>query len=135
MRNLLIAFLSIALVLFWGCPSTPEQEHCEIPRNNLDSIFSIGDSVLKDYFIVREKQKLYEDSLYGKITFQESALKEKQAREERQRVIYRDTIVYIKEVKKLIKYVNDTIYNQVTLTDTVRDTVYVKVKRDKKRSK
>ena len=31
----------------------------------------------------------------------ESALKEKQAREERQRVIYRDTIVYIKEVKKL----------------------------------
>jgi len=103
--------------LLIGCNQGAEPEQCEAPPTNYDSLFSIGDSVLVDFYISQAEQKLYHDSLTGTLTDYEMKLQQKQIKEERERIVYRDTIIYRKKFK--------TLYT--TLTDTIRDTVLISV--------
>ena len=124
--------LTISLLLI-GCDQGAELEQCEAPPTNYDSLFSIGDSVLVDFYIQQAQQKLYHDSLTGTLTDYELKLQQKQVKEERERIIYRDTIIYLKEFKTLYTTLTDTIRDTVYVTDTIRDTVYVKQRKKKRR--
>ena len=126
MRNLLT--ISSILILIIAC-SQREDEFCETPytKTNLDSIFSIGDSVLSKYYIDQAQQQLSMDSLSGELFTHRGLLNEKQLRNLQNRIIYKDSIVYVKKVKNIIKFVTDTVHRQVIITDTIRDTVRLKL--------
>jgi len=94
--------------------------------SNLDSLFEIGDSVLSDLYIQQAQQRLYTDKM-------QEQLKEKQIREERERIIYRDTIIYRKEFKTLYTTITDTIRDTIVITDTIRQEVWMKRIFSKKR--
>lgn len=130
MLNLLRVLISSLLLI--GCNQDAELEQCEAPQTNYDSLFSIGDSVLVDFYIQQAQQKLYHDSLTGTLTDYEIKLQQKQVKEERERIIYRDTIIYRKEFKTLYTTLTDTIRDTVYVTDTIRDTIYVKTKRKRR---
>lgn len=109
-----------------GC-SEVKQEHCEY-KVNYDSLFGIGDSILSDHYTQEAIERMYQDSLKGEVSSYQIRLNQKQIKEERERIIYKDTIIY----RKTTKTITDTIYNKVYLTDTIRDTIYV-TKRELKR--
>ena len=115
-------------ILISGCGQVQQLdiEDCDIQETNLDSLFSIGDSVLAGFYIREAEQRLYTDELAEK-------LNHKQIQEQRERRIYRDTIIYLKEFRTLYTTLTDTIRDTIYVTDTIRDTVYVK--RKKKRRK
>ena len=112
-----------------GC--SPEEEYCEAPKTNYDSLFSIGDSVLTNHYVNQAKQRMYHDSLNGEVSSYQIRLSEKQIKEQRERIIYKDTIIYRKKIKTII----DTIRNKVYLTDTIKDTIFITVKKEKKKGK
>ncbi len=112
-----------------GCAH--KQEHCEAPATNLDSLFSIGDSVLSDLYVNQARQKMYHDSLNGEVLSYQAQLTQKQIKEQRERVVYRDTVVYKKKIKTII----DTIRKHIYLTDTIRDTIFVTIKKERKRKR
>ena len=110
-----------------GC--SPREEYCKTPKTNYDSLFSIGDSVLTDHYINQAKQKMYHDSLNGEVSSYQVKLSKKQIKEQKERIIYKDTIIYRKKVKTII----DTIRSKVYLTDTIRDTIFVTKRELRKR--
>ena len=115
-----------------GCISegTQPTEIDHTPDANLDSIFSIGDSILVAHYIKQAQQKIQLDSLA-------SELCKKKEIEQRERIIYRDTVIYQEQVEIVYTTVTDTIYDIVYITDTMNATVYVaedKKKRKKKES-
>lgn len=112
-----------------GC--TPEEEYCEAPQTNYDSLFDIGDSVLTDYYVSQAKQRMYYDSLNGEVSSYQIRLSEKQIKEQKERIIYKDTIIY----RRKIKTIYDTIRNKVYLTDTIKDTIFITVRKEKKKGK
>jgi len=129
---LLRALTTIVSLFLIGCGNHQEidLERYQTPKANLDSLFSVGDSVLANFYIEQARQRLHQDSLSVSLSDYEIKLQQKQVREERERIIYKDTIVYRKKVKIVI----DTLYEKVYITDTIRDTVRVLVeKRRKKR--
>jgi len=130
MWNLLRVLISSLLLI--GCDQGAEPEQCEAPQTNYDSLFSIGDSVLVDFYISQAEQKLYHDSLTGTLTDYKLKLQKKQIKEERERIIYRDTIIYRKKFKTLYTTLYDTIRDTVYVTDTIRDTIYIKTKRKRR---
>ena len=97
-------------------------EECELPPTNLDSIFRIGDSVLASLYIHEAQQKLYTAELTQKLS-------EKQIQEEIERIIYRDTIIYRKQIKTLYTTLKDTIRDTIYVTDTIVEVVNVKGKK------
>ena len=101
-------------ILICGCDQVQQIEinECEIPESNLDSLFSIGDSVLAGFYIQQAKQRLYTDELTKK-------LQEKQIQEHRERIIYKDTIIYREQIQTLYTTLKDTIHDTVYVTDTV----------------
>lgn len=101
-------------ILLCGCDQVQQIEikECEIPESNLDSLFSIGDSVLAGFYIQQAKQRLYTDELTKK-------LQEKQIQEHRERIIYKDTIIYREEIQTLYTTLKDTIHDTIYVTDTV----------------
>ena len=110
------------------------EEQCEERTINYDSLFSIGDSVLVDYYISQAEQKTNMDSLNASVSSYQGKLRnrEKVESEIRERIIYHDTVVYRKEVKTLYTTLTETIRDTVYVTDTIRDTVYVKKQRKRK---
>lgn len=126
MRNLLINSILITII---GCSSGIENQNSNRP--NYDSLFSIGDSVLSDLYIDQAKQRMYHDSLNGEVSSYQTKLTAKQIKEQKERIIYKDTIIY----RKRIKIIKDTIYKHVYLTDTIRDTIFVTVKKERKRKR
>ena len=110
-----------------GC--SPEKEYCEAPQTNYDSLFSIGDSMLSDHYTNEAIEKMYQDSLRGEVFSFQIRLSEKQIKEQQERIIYKDTIIY----RKKIKTIYDTIRTKVYLTDTIRDTIYLTKRELKKR--
>ena len=114
------------IVSLIGC--SPKEEYCEAPTN-LDSLFSIGDSVLTDLYIDQAKQRLHHDSLQGEVSSYQQQLTIKQIKEQKDRVVYKDTIIFRKKVKTIF----DTIRTKVYLTDTIRDTIYLTRRELKKR--
>ena len=123
----------ISSLLLVGCMRGIDlEEQCEERTINYDSLFSIGDSVLMNLYMSQAEQRLYHDSLTGTLSNYEIKLQEKQIKEERERIVYRDTIIYRKEVKTLYTTLTDTIRDTVYVTDTIRDTVYVRKKRKRK---
>ena len=119
--------LLIVVSILAGC--SQKSEYCETPQINLDSLFRIGDSVLTDLYIDQAKQKMYNDSLNGEVSSYQQQLTAKQIKEQQDRVVYKDTIVY----RKRVKTITDTIYKKVYLTDTIRDTIYLTKRELKKR--
>ena len=115
-------------ILICGCGQVQqlEVEECEIPETNLDSLFSIGDSVLAGFYIREAEQRLYTDELAEKLTH-------KQIQEERERIIYKDTIIYREQIQTLYTTLKDTIHDTVYVTDTVVEVVYVKDRKKKRR--
>ena len=118
----------IISTLIAGCGQVQQIdiEDCDIPETNLDSLFSIGDSVLASLYIQQAEQRLYTDELAEKLT-------EKQIQEERERIIYKDTIIYREQIQTLYTTLKDTIRDTIHVTDTIRDTVYVKERKKKQR--
>ena len=96
---------------------------------NYDSLFKIGDSVLTDLYIDQAKQRMYHDSLNGEVSSYQQKLTIKQIKEQKDRVVYKDTIIFRKKVKTIF----DTIRTKVYLTDTIRDTIYLTKRELKKR--
>ena len=125
MRNLLINSILITII---GCSSGIENQNSGRP--NYDSLFSIGDSVLSDMYVEQAKQRMYHDSLKGKVSGYQVQLTAKQIKEQKERIIYKDTIIYRRKVKTIV----DTIFKHVYLTDTIRDTIFV-TKRELKRKR
>ena len=115
------------IVSIMGC--SPEKEYCEAPQTNYDSLFSIGDSILSDHYTQEAIERMYQDSLKGEVSSYQIRLNQKQIKEERERIIYKDTIIYRKKVKTIF----DTIRTKVYLTDTIRDTIYLTRRELKKR--
>ena len=115
------------IVSLMGC--SPEKEYCEAPQTNYDSLFSIGGSALTDLYINQAQQRLHQDSLKGEVFSFQIRLSEKQIKEQKDRVVYKDTIIYRKKVKTIY----DTIRTKVYLTDTIRDTIYLTKRELKKR--
>jgi len=114
--------LTIVSIFLIGCGNhKSDLEECNTPNANLDSLFTIGDSVLANFYIEQARQRLHQDSLSGSLSLYEIRLQQKQIREERQRIIFKDTIIYRKKVRVQI----DTIYEKVHITDTIRDTVFI----------
>jgi len=72
---------------------------------------------------------MYNDSLKSQVSSYQIRLSQKQIKEQRERIIYKDTIIF----RKKVKTITDTIYNRVYLTDTIRDTIYVTIKKNRKR--
>ena len=126
MRNLLISSILITII---GCSSGIENQNSD--RANLDSLFSMGDSVLSNLYVQQAKQRMYHDSLNGKVFTYQMQLNEKRTFEAQQRRIYKDTIIYNARTKTI----TDTIFKHVYLTDTIRDTIFVTVKKERKRKK
>jgi len=112
-----------------GC-SQPVEECANTSSTNYDSLFNLGDSVLGDYYVSQAKQRMYHDSLKGEVSVYQVMLSEKQIKEQRERIIYKDTIIYRKRIKTIV----DTIYSKVYFTDTIRDTIFV-TKRELRRIK
>ena len=120
--------LNSVLILVMGC-SQPTEECTKSSTTNYDSLFSLGDSVLGDYYASQAKQRMYHDSLKSEVSSYQIRLNQKQIKEERERIIYKDTIIF----RKTTKTITDTIYNKVYLTDTIRDTIYVTKKELKRK--
>lgn len=121
--------LNSVLILAIGC-SQPVEEYTDTSSTNYDSLFNLGDSVLGNYYVSQAKQRMYHDSLRGEVFVYQVMLSEKQIKEQRERIIYKDTIIY----RKRIKTITDTIRKHIYLTDTIRDTIFV-TKRELKRKK
>jgi hypothetical protein len=132
--NWLKALVLSSGLLLIGCSQHKIEviEECEeIPVVNLDSLFRIGDSVLENLYIKHEQQRTSMDSLNISLSDYQGKLinREKVESEIRNRIIYKDTIVYRQKVQTVYTTVRDTIY----ITDTIRDTVYVKKRKKKRR--
>jgi len=112
--------------IFIGCNNVSQTESCEY-KVNYDSLFGIGDSILSDHYTQEAIERMYQDSLKGEVSSYQIRLNQKQIKEERERIIYKDTIIYRK------KTITDTIYNKVYLTDTIRDTIYLTKKELKRK--
>jgi len=132
----LLKVLTISLLLI-GCNQKAEQIAI-LPSTNLDSLFSIGDSVLATLYMQQAQQRINMDSLSVSLLDYKSTLqdtegklknREKVESKIRQRIIFKDTIVYRQETHITHITVRDTIY----VTDTIRDTVYVKNRKKKRR--
>mgnify|MGYP003149852901 FL=1 len=121
--------LNSVLILVMGC-SQPVEECVNTSSTNYDSLFNLGDSVLGDYYVSQAKQRMYHDSLRGEVFVYQVMLSEKQIKEQKERIIYKDTIIYRKRIKTII----DTIRKHIYLTDTIRDTIFV-TKRELKRKR
>ena len=112
-----------------GC--SQKVEYCEALKVNYDSLFSIGDSVLIDLYAQKAQQKMHNDSLSDEVFSYQIKLDKKLIQDKKQRIVYKDTVVY----KKKIKTITDTVRKYIYLTDTIRDTVYVTKRELKKRLK
>mgnify|MGYP003629096017 FL=1 len=106
-----------------------EVEHYDTTTTNLDSLFKIGDSVLTDLYVQQAQQRIHHDSLQGEVSSYQIRLSAKQIKEQRERIIYKDTIIY----RQKVKTITDTIFNKVYLTDTIRDTIFVTIKKERKK--
>jgi hypothetical protein len=114
-----------------GCGQPQQIETVDDVRVNLDSLFTIGDSLMREFSTSRTQQQSCRDSLIGEVSNYQTALNQKQVREERDRIVYRDTVI----VRKKVMTVTDTIHTTIHLTDTIRDTVIVVTQRKKKTKK
>ena len=98
----------------------------EVPDANLDSLFEIGDSILAEYYTQQVQQQITFDSMSAELC-------KKKEIEQRERIIYRDTVVYQEQVEIVYKTVTDTIYDIVYVTDTVIAIVDAEDKKKRKK--
>lgn len=106
-----------------------EVKDYDTTTTNLDSLFKIGDSVLTDLYIQQAQQRIHHDSLQGEVSSYQIRLSQKQIKEQKDRVTYKDTIIY----RRKVKTITDTVFKKVYLTDTIRDTIYLTKRELKKR--
>ena len=97
-----------------------------VPEVNLDSLFSIGDSILASHYIEQAQQQLKIDSITVELC-------KKKEKEERERIIYRDTVIYQEQVEVVLKTITDTIYDIVYVTDTIESIVDAEDKKKRKK--
>ena len=111
----LLTFI-IILVIMAGCPPKT-QEECEVPVVNYDSLFSLGDSAMKQHYIQQAQQYLVQDSLSrAMITYKDQLInREKVESEIRNRVIFKDTTIIRRHIVRQVD----------TIRVVIRDTLYV----------
>lgn len=117
-RDLFIIAITISYLT--ACNPLSEKQ---AERTNYDSLYQIGDSVLTGLYVEQARQRLHNDSLNSKVDQQIFLLNIKQVQEQRDRVVYKDTIIRRVRYKEIIKV--DTIRRKVHIVDTIRDTVRV----------
>jgi hypothetical protein len=94
-----------------------------VQRTNYDSLYQIGDSVLSGLLIEQAKARFHNDSLTSKVDRQIYQLSQKQIQEQRDRIIYKDTVITRIRFQEIVK--TDTIRRKVIVIDTIVDTVKV----------
>jgi len=127
--------LSSITILFIGCPTKDidNDEELHYTHMDYDSLYKLGDSVLKNFYETQAAVEQYHDSLHGSLSVYETKLKEKHIQEEMNRIVYKDSIVKRVRFKEVIKV--DTIKKEVVIVDTIRDTVEVSYFQWKKKYK
>ena len=98
----------------------------ELPDTNLDSLFEIGDSILAEYYTQQVQQQVAFDSMSAELC-------KKKEIEQRERIIYRDTVIYQEQIEVVLKTITDTIYDIVYVTDTVDAIVDAEDKKKRKK--
>lgn len=116
MRIAAVTTLMILLIMFVACPQKKVEE-CSTEKINYDSLFSLGDSAIKSYYVEEAREQLIEDSLNKEMLSFKEKLKnrEKVEAQIRQRIIFKDTIIYKRH----------TVRKVDTIKIVVRDTLYV----------
>ena len=131
LNSLKALILGSLLIFIIGC-SVKENENDDLQytHTDYDSLYRLGDSVLKDYYEIQAANEHYHDSLHGSLSLYETKLQEKHIREERDRIKYKDTVIVRIQFKEVVKM--DTIFKKVVVTDTIRDTVKISYFQQKK---
>ena len=132
MRLAAVCTVMLLLILFVACPKKQVDE-CATEQINYDSLFSLGDSAIKQYYIDEAREQIHRDSLSKEMLFFKDQLinREKVEAETRQRVIFKDTVIIrrhtVKKVDTIKVVIRDTVY--------VEETVIVPVETKRKRRK
>ena len=79
-----VLILSSITILFIGCPTKDidNDEDLHYTHMDYDSLYRLGDSVLKNLYENQAASKIYHDSLHGSLSVYETKLREKHIREE-----------------------------------------------------
>mgnify|MGYP003149783229 CR=1 FL=1 len=134
MRIAAITTLLLCLIMFVACPKKQVDE-CATEQVNYDSLFSLGDSAIKQYYLEEAKEQIYRDSLSKEmLSFKDQLInREKVEAEIRQRVIFKDTTIIrrhiVRQVDTLRTIIRDTVYVEETII------IPIETKRKKKRNR
>jgi len=134
MRIAAVTTLLLCLIMFVACPKKQVDE-CATEIVNYDSLFSLGDSAMKSYYLEEAREKLTEDSLSKEmLSFKDQLInREKVEAQIRQRIIFKDTTIIrrhiVRQVDTIKTIVRDTVYVEETII------VPIETKRKKKRKK
>jgi len=111
----LLTFI-IILVIMAGCP-VKHQEECEVPVVNYDSLFSLGDSAMKQHYIQQAMHQLVQDSLNrAMVTYKDQLINRVKVESEiRKRIIFKDTTIIRRHIVRQVD----------TIRMVIRDTVYI----------
>ena len=137
MRVAAVCTVMLLLILFVACPKKQVDECSTVSTEmvNYDSLFSLGDSAIKQYYIEEAREQIYRDSLSKEmLSFKDQLInREKVEAEIRQRVIFKDTVIIrrhiVKKVDTLRTIIRDTVYVEETII------VPIETKRKKKRNR
>ena len=134
MRIAAVTTLLLCLIMFVACPKK-QVEQCTIEIVNYDSLFSLGDSAIKQYYIDEAREQIHRDSLSKEmLSFKDQLInREKVEAEIRQRIIFKDTTIIrrhiVRQVDTIRMIVRDTVYVEETII------IPIETKRKKKRNR
>ena len=134
MRIAAVTTLLLCLIMFVACPKKQVDE-CATEIVNYDSLFSLGDSAMKSYYLEEAREQIYRDSLSKEmLSFKDQLInREKVEAQIRQRIIFKDTTIIrrhiVRQVDTIKTIVRDTVYVEETII------VPIETKRKKKRKK
>ena len=134
MRIAAVTTLLLCLIMFVACPKK-QVDDCDTEQVNYDSLFSLGDSAIKQYYLEEAREQIYRDSLSKEmLSFKDQLInREKVEAQIRQRIIFKDTTIIrrhiVRQVDTIRMIVRDTVFVEETII------VPIETKRKKKRKK
>lgn len=137
MRVAAVCTVMILLIMFVACPKKQVDECATISMEqvNYDSLFSLGDSAIKQYYIDEAREQIHRDSLSKvMLSFKDQLInREKVEAQIRQRVVFKDTTIIrrhiVRQVDTIKTIIRDTVYVEETII------VPIETKRKKKRKR
>ena len=116
MRVAAVCTVMLLLIMFIACP-TKHTDDYEMVMVNYDSLFSLGDSAIKQHYIEQARHQLMQDSLNkAMVTYKDQLTNREQVEAEiRQRVIFKDTVITRRHIVRQVD----------TIRVVIRDTIYV----------